>query len=284
MGNRNEPSSRKTAVGTKTLKDNSIQDKQSLWRKHIIDHFNKRWFDWIFVVGIGIFGLVIAFNSDEKLKQLVDIANKLEQYFYHDSPQSPSVSTDSVARLKALRDAADSWQYRKDPTKYDDFSRIVKAITNDDKARFSDDDKNAWDILASAETLINWQNKGLTSETKSMLPIFVKRDGSLDLADRAAQALRDILDHNEFHIVVDATDAALFISIDDADQPGKLLYNPAIWRATTNLRIRATWIGGRSLFNQEVSGTEVGDKKVAEDASLSKAAANSAALLFTLTK
>ncbi len=202
-------------------------------------------------------------------------------------PPSPNLRGGKVnernKRFLAIHVEAALWLARK-RAEFHDFLPAMKAITDDDKANFSDDAQADWNTLSVAADLIKWPDAGLTSTNKTELPIKIFVDGSGSVSDVVASIVRENLISDHFRIVDSYADAALVIEIYNANERRADWDNASReWKSTTSFQVKAAWIGGReALFgDRPISVTKYRASDVKSIQASFDAAVTSATGLFS---
>jgi hypothetical protein len=161
-------------------------------------------------------------------------------------------------RIAALNAAAAAWRQRNgtvDPA----VLTALHALTPFDQSRFQAPDTAAFETLASAEAIIRGSALGLTSQTKSHVPIAV--DASIDAkpSEAMAKVLRDALRSDGFATVPTRADAAVIVTVavDRLEGPtrgAKGVY--VAWTTTAHAQVNAFWVSDNSyLFTTPITAS-----------------------------
>jgi hypothetical protein len=169
------------------------------------------------------------------------------------------------------------WHSRKGPD-YDDFFQAKKAITKDDKDKFSEADRDAWQELESAEQLILSSKSCSNTTAQPVLPVYVWRDGSGSVADTVAGIIAAGLSG----ILVSVADPAKAVLFIEVDERGAIDNKPSAetghWNASLTVHVRSVWLGGRRLsFSNDITKIGTGYKEDAPIHAKERVAAEAAA-------
>ena len=206
------------------------------------------------------------------------------------APPSSSIPDTSASdeRLRKLRAAAENWQTRSS-IDYQDFSEVKAAVNEEDKKRWTDDDRMAWDQLTLAEQLLSWRTKVVTADDAKELPIDVTIVYPEGVPQNFTGRVAAALDSQGFKNVqvTDVTRAAILVSLGPATHrcPPNPAISPnsgdAMGVCSVTVTISAYWIGGVPLFAAtDVRGEQPG--KTSDDEAMNTAAEKSAAKIAKL--